>query len=304
MKSKKICLHLGVHKTASTHLQQTLNNQENRAVLNDASIQFYGPETLRPRKVVSLVYSLSSTGENFVKTDNYKKLVEKVGALLAQNNAEKIVLSDENLVGSCAEVLTAGVIYPNFEQRLKILAKLFEHNDIEISVCIREMSSYLVSAYCEALRGTRKIFPFQKYVQKLEPNTCKWIGYLEMIRSIFPNAKINIWNFEDLKKPDFHGKIFDCLLEPGISEKLIKNNRKIRSSIPKSGILLLNRVKDLLTEKEADSLIGLLDDPKMKWEHRSTLCPWSNFEKFHWNKVQAETSEFLEQRSDEFNLIL
>ena len=184
----KIVLHLGAHKTASTHLQQSI------AAAGDLpGVAFWGPPELRlPGASIAARFALAE-GASEAKT--------RAMLLAMAKGQPRLVLSDENFAGG----LQTGwgripmPPYPKAQNRLAALAAMIARaGGPQIDVClgIRDPAQFLTSAYSQILHGKRVVFP-QKYLDKNPLNGVDWADYVARLRAVQGVGSLTVWRHED-----------------------------------------------------------------------------------------------------------
>ncbi|MEO0362077.1 MAG: hypothetical protein AAF322_13260, partial [Pseudomonadota bacterium] len=100
-------LHLGAHKTGSTHLQATL--RRDRAALEADGLRLVPPEQARAGR--------GGLAGRLVAGRRLARLTAGEGLTLA---------SDENTLGLCAEIVAAGALYPDARARIALWSRAAE----------------------------------------------------------------------------------------------------------------------------------------------------------------------------------
>jgi hypothetical protein len=190
---RTIVLHLGAHKTASTHLQQAIT-----AALPIDCVTFAGPQRLRQQG--------GSLPERFgfpFDPDNAVVSDLSPDAALAQlsDGADRLVLSEETFAGKLqrgwGRIPTP--LYFTAPDRVSQLAGIIaEAGGPRIDLClgIRNPTDYLGSAYSQILNGNRVIMP-QKYRDKNPYDVVDWAGYVARLRDCDGVGALTVWRYED-----------------------------------------------------------------------------------------------------------
>lgn len=131
-------LHIGAHKTATTHLQATLI--KHREQLTEAGVQFERPNHIR---------SLIGSGRRAAAQSRIFPSVRAGLAVqrLARIDAgkDRLVLSDENSLGQCIEIYDRERLYPTVRHRMKIWRRLAAQRDTTIYLSIRNYADFSVA---------------------------------------------------------------------------------------------------------------------------------------------------------------
>lgn len=192
-------LHIGLHKTATTHLQDSLEMAKND--LASAGILYISRLESREGRLVKLLRKEKLNA--YLPNWAYRRRLES--SLRTQFGPEAarmktIMISDENLIGTSRDALWPGDrIYPRLETRLSGIQSISQENAVEIFVSIRSYESLLSSAYCQALRqGWGKKLPAPEVLKdNLLNSPPDWLDFLNRIKQHVPRAALKAWRFED-----------------------------------------------------------------------------------------------------------
>ncbi len=175
-------LHLGVHKTASTHLQGMLST----TFSDDERSMYVGPSAFRKS-------TKWKRGGKLFDMSYSKAYLENISSV-----TENLILSEENICGDTFDIFKHGRLYENIFPRLNSLSEFFStFEEIEIFVTIRDPATHLPSMYCEALRW-RSYHPFHSIYQGNYNQS--WVPVIEDITKAFPSSKINIMLYEHYRE--------------------------------------------------------------------------------------------------------
>lgn len=176
-----LALHIGLHKTATTHLQQSL--AQSRAALAAAGVALFTPPQLRqPGLSVAERLGLGTgrTGAAAV-------------AALAEG-AGRVVISDENLAGRLHD-RTALVWppYPDLADRAAALVAHVAPVPVALFVGLRAPGAFLVSAYSQLLVRGHPV-PWEEVIAAHPPEAIDWPG---RIAALAPVAPVTVWLQDD-----------------------------------------------------------------------------------------------------------
>ena len=242
----KISLHLGAHKTATTYIQQVLRR----------NIAY-----LAQRRV--LYIPLNETREGF--TDAASKPVRKPMRMLKRYRTKRrcsaflkkhltippdsdlspyrrLILSDENLIGSPSRTVRSGEIYNQAHKRLAELRLHLASYEVEIFFAIRQQGSFASSIFAEAI-GQDSPFHLddQAFRKKWLRNRPSWVPTVQTLANTFPNATIYLWDFEALS--EIEDEIFSLLAGTDDLLHLSRKLNPIRQSLSQRTIELLLEVQ-------------------------------------------------------------
>lgn len=184
-------IHIGAHKTATTHLQYTLDAMA--AGLRDHSVQYVSTETLRlrgfPRRAIRASAWLPKISDRLM----HKRTAGLIGELAEFHT---LVLSEENILGNI-DSLFGTRYYPEAAGRLRFLSASAQKRNLKLFLSIRRQDDVAASAYCEVLRVRPLGQPFRAFVEALLDEPPSWYDLLMRIKDALPTAEVKVWCFED-----------------------------------------------------------------------------------------------------------
>lgn len=190
-------MHLGAHKTASTHLQASLNAAS--VDLAEAGVRFYGPDYLRKSgRTLPGMFGLTEAAPRRAAPDQMRFLA-KEGC--------RIVFSEENFWGP----LTEGngriplPLYPRADDRVAAFAKAVAPVPVDLFIAIRDPASFVTSAYSQVMMSGH-IEPFRAF---RAANPFRRIGWAELIGRMSKQSGIRsltVWRYED------YAAVFDQII--------------------------------------------------------------------------------------------
>ena len=190
--SHQVILHIGAHKTATTHLQQAL--QGARADLRKEGVRVFGPSQLRGKgKTLAERFSLPHVSRPENAGDDAE-------AMLAEmlSGADRLVLTEENFVG----VLNRNgsklnvPLYPNAVERIAALGSVVAPDGIDLFLGIRGPAPFLNSVYSQVLLSGHAIKPAE-FRSKNTLSDINWARYVERLSQITKIRSFIVWPFED-----------------------------------------------------------------------------------------------------------
>lgn len=174
-----LCLHLGVHKTATTYIQSVLE----RSYWKEGYF-YIGPWVSR-ESIISRDPELADVVPDVIRRDDI------------------VVLSDENLLGNAAAGLA---FYPRPERHLAWA----RHLKVSICLCVRDYADFLSSAWVESLRHGA----FRPQARKVRNGG--YVGLLERLERLLPNADFFVWNYASFR--DRRDEILDIISSHGLAK--------------------------------------------------------------------------------------
>ncbi len=170
--ASRLCLHIGLHKTATTAIQDFLESQqvqlEGRGVRYISRAQWRSENRPGPAKRLA----------NQVKT----------GA------SETLLLSEENLIGTPREFAEGGV-YPESRKRLYALLSQVGNIPVDIIIVFRDPCRFLVSIYCEYVRNNH-FMPFAEFIARHDVERFSWRRVFSWLYETPSNVRVHGLPFE------------------------------------------------------------------------------------------------------------
>lgn len=173
-----IILHLGAHRTASTHVQGVMGNNE--ALLAKAGIG--APQ----QKPVHAAITAQLGGVMPVNPGGFNRFIQQSGF----ENCEKLVISDENITGFLNNIFTHGEFYPQTARRLKRLCKMLPTVPRRVVFSIRPYDSYFASAYGRWLTPGRMVIQRETLAELVLGLKRGWQDVTAEIIAAFPDSKL------------------------------------------------------------------------------------------------------------------
>jgi len=201
-------IHLGAHKTATTHIQSELAGRRD-ALLADgvfflpleqtrklmAFQDIPSPFLLRLRRKLGLKNARAQAFDSqpFIRacTEHLQKQVDQLAG-----NAQRVVISEEDLIGSTDQVFTGG--YFNGSNRLDLIRELAKTTPIHLFLAVRALDGFLPSAYAQALRSRPASYlDFQNKINQMVQNPPSWADLVARISARIPQAHLTVWDYSD-----------------------------------------------------------------------------------------------------------
>lgn len=176
---RKVVLHLGIHKTATTALQEFLE-RESRSLRDNGAV--YIPLAEMREEISPLIRSNQPLHREFLI-----KMAERMGAA-------SIILSDENIAGLTSDICS-GVLYPYAGGRVTRLCKDFADWSVDIVLTVRSPKSYILSSYSEYLRH-HDFCRFEDYIRDFDMKNFSYTSVFSWASDLPANARVTILPFE------------------------------------------------------------------------------------------------------------
>ena len=202
-------VHIGAHKTASTHLQIGLRRAE--GALAQHGIALFTPPALRAPELGLQDY-LGLSPDDEAAGEHGARLRAAFG-----RPAERLVISEENILGNAHahDMIRSRRFYPRAETVVPRVLDLLPSGPKTLALAIRDPASFLTSAYSQRLMSG---VPdrFDHFLEGLSPLQMSWFDLVSRLRAALPDARIVIWRFEDY--PSIAGPVLRALLGPPAAE--------------------------------------------------------------------------------------
>ena len=225
----RIDLHLGVHKTATTHLQRywvACNPLGQAARIHCPPLD----------EVRAELTPLGGVGDGH-GVPQFKRAQAYLGRLASAH--ARVILSDENLIGTCEGNFAQGCLYPNLADRMANLKGALQPFEVHLLISVRRYSDYLRSAYCEAIRHSR-YFTFESAIKRFQPEKRRWPAILRELRLAFPQSTLTCWPYEALHQ--VRGSMTSSLFELDINRLPVASEERPRRTMSRLAIKLLDDI--------------------------------------------------------------
>ncbi|AKS44814.1 hypothetical protein SAMN05444287_2271 [Octadecabacter temperatus] len=186
-----IALHIGAHKTASTHLQKILNH--NRKILKSDGFVAYGPSYLRMTgRSLQAMFGLSASRKIAPRRSPHDQL-----AFLAKG-AKRLVLSEENFVGVLggSEGRITSPLYPTAPERIAAFIETVAPVKVDLFLGVRNPAAFMASAYSQTLFGGTHIGP-RTFRARNDWRAVDWADYVARLRAVEGVGDFYVWRQED-----------------------------------------------------------------------------------------------------------
>lgn len=198
---RKWRVHLGAHKTASSHIQEVL------LLLRDSQLR-QGVDILphRPLRDSGFASALVARRTQFVARLplpplhglEARRIVNRYVEPL-RRGPDTVILSEEKLLGDTRHIF-AEPPYPAIEKVVPLLASLGRKADLTLFFTIRAFDRHLPSAYAQELRF-RPPEPggFEAIRKRVIARPPSWYDMVRRIRACAPGIPLRVWRYEDYR---------------------------------------------------------------------------------------------------------
>ena len=204
-----LTIHLGAHKTASTHLQQSL-----RMALDDlrrGGVAYADPVVLRGLGL-PLLDVLACGGEA-------GRDARRVARLLAglRETMPELLLSDENILGGTHRNRMFGrngMVYPFAAARLARTLELAGGGPATVCLSVRDPARFNVSAFAlQVAHGNER--EIGDWLMGRDPARLNWSGLARRLTAVPGVARLLVWRYEDYAA--LRPRLLERLLPPALA---------------------------------------------------------------------------------------
>ncbi|MDD7970593.1 hypothetical protein [Roseinatronobacter alkalisoli] len=188
----RLHLHIGAHKTASTHLQRIL--RRNRALLDARGCACFGPAQLRrDLKLPPLSADIPSA----------PRVIAPLVGVLQQADArgQRLVLSEENILGTTrADIIAQGHrLYPGADAQLARFLRLVGARDVTLYLALRHPLSLITSGFVQQIKGGN-LCDFGNYIAGYDPMALRWSELVARLATCPAVGRLILWRYEDYRQ--------------------------------------------------------------------------------------------------------
>lgn len=201
-------IHVGAHKTATTHLQQTIRGLV--GPMRDAGIHYLDGRQLR-RGWERLDAQLDDKSGNARWRNLWRRRFD-----LVTDTWPQLLVSEENLLGTVRREMLLGAngVYPQALPRMTRLMEMMRDRPAVLFLSVRDPLQFLVSAFAMQVEAGN-VLEFEDYLDGFDPAALSWSGLAARLLSVPGVAGLVAWRFEDY--PALRPLLLDRLLVPGIA---------------------------------------------------------------------------------------
>ena len=186
-------LHVGAHKTATTHLQAQL--EALRPELEAAEIGLATLEQLRPARALDLRPRRPKVwlGRGVLR----REITARIGARVTL--MPRMVLSEEDILGNAAAPLHP-TLYPRAGFRLRALASaLLRNGQGGIWLSVRSLDRFIPAAYATALKHGVLPVDSETLKQRILTNPPAWSDLVTRLSRAAPGVQITVWDYAEYR---------------------------------------------------------------------------------------------------------
>ena len=185
---EELRLHVGAHKTATTHLQDSLAAQSGK-ILEGGLVYLSRGFERRFGLVQGIIENhrrLQGGGQGFQSLDDI--------IVLPEGHPRRIMISEEDILGMSIDLLDG--LYPRAAARLRPWAAVMGGARPHIFLSIRNYADILPSAYSQALRDGTQPHAMASYRTLWLGRKPSWVELIKTVQAVFGDARLTVWSMD------------------------------------------------------------------------------------------------------------
>jgi len=181
----QVILHIGAHFTDDDGLLKSLG--KNRTFLAERGVSIPKPRSYR-RQIRDVLHDVRSVP---LEANARETVLGKMKDP-AISEPDRIILSNSNFLGVPRLAVRNDRFYPAAADRLQDFASLFNCDDLEIFIAIRDPATFLPAILTGSPDDT-----LDEVIEGSNPLSLRWSEMIARIRDAVPNASVTVWCNED-----------------------------------------------------------------------------------------------------------
>lgn len=238
-KPSEIRVHIGAHKTATTHLQDTLELCENE--LENMGISYINRDKFR-NKIAFLTQENVFQGSRRNFFEKRYTLTSKLFQFHGKEQA--LVLSEENIMGNALEALFTSP-YPT--PKLNFINYAKKLTGVQVFISLRSFSAFYPGAYITALRFNplEAMHRKDKLLERLSGGELpSWVEVVKRFEKQLQNCNLRCWTFDDYLSN------MDCVVTQFLgrpSPELPKLPKTVKTATP--SVKAIHEIESVISER-------------------------------------------------------
>lgn len=167
-------LHIGAHRTGTTSLQRFLI--DNTDVLSAANISVLCPPDSRENQ--------------------YSHGIAKKTQSLSESSSARLVVSEENLLGTMEHNIATNTLYPNAISALRKVEAVFQPDVVILT--IRTLVQWWSSAIVFGVSRSALPFPSKLCISEICKSERSWLDVVKDVQTVFPQAQLVVREFSHM----------------------------------------------------------------------------------------------------------
>ncbi len=179
----KVILHAGAHHTDSDRLLKCLLKNKQEFFRNGIAVP-------GPGKYRTLIKESFIALDSAAPADDARDVI--VDAILDEEKADRLILSNTHFFGSPRFALGDGKLYPLATRRLRQAQQLFAGDSLELFLAICNPATFLPNVMSNASKRQQQDLLLNNPAREI-----RWSDMLTQVRSILPDLQVTVWCYED-----------------------------------------------------------------------------------------------------------
>jgi len=195
----EVILHVGAHRTATTSFQHYLRAYEPR--ISATRTAFWGPHRTRKGMFAGLFPDARKVNAK-TSPDRVRGRLSVQMARTASNGAERLLITDENMIGTSRHCVRTGLLFPAVGDRMARYGAAFDARVGRVVLSIRSPDSWWASAIAYAVSRGHGV-PDQAKLDRIAQMRRTWRDVITDLACAMRGVDICIAPFEEWSgKPD------------------------------------------------------------------------------------------------------
>lgn len=190
-------IHLGAHKTATTHIQEVLARKRDELIVN--GLDFIPHSVVRKLGLAHALRKRSLRARMPVLRDGIAAeiLCRTVDPL--RKGPDTVVLSEENLIGALP-TMYVDRLYPTADTCITRLRGLRRRSDVVFFLSIRSFDAQIPASYAQGLRHKPPLKGgFEAIRRRMLASPPSWLDLVRRICRLAPDVPLVVWRHEDYR---------------------------------------------------------------------------------------------------------
>lgn len=286
MQPRKVNIHLGAHKTATTYIQKTLLGNADKLSL--AGIRYISMKDTRANITGKI-------GGNLARGPGRASAIRAIRKYASERflpDDSILVFSDENIPGNCGQIYRKSDLYPDSGRRLGVLAEALRDCEVNVFFCIRDYVDFFPSAYCEYLRHN-DFLTFGKFLGGMDLERDYWVRVLDNIVNVFGSEHTHAWCYGDFSR--HRQEIMSSIISTE-EVKLRYDSPAARPSMSDQSIRVLYKLDEFLAPAETRKMVNAVASSFPKGDEYAGYSPWSDELRARWTEKYSKEIDILQGR--------
>ncbi|MCU0912074.1 MAG: hypothetical protein MUE98_12220 [Rhodobacteraceae bacterium] len=225
-----LALHIGAHRTGTTSLQQGLRKAAE--ALAPAGVTVWGPDQMRVPGRHHHARNLRRAASDPEAARAAAAARDEVAAALAalvRGGCRRLVISEENLLGTMEGNFAAAALYPHAARNLAAARDLLGRAPGEVVLAVRDYAGYWTSAYAQCVL-MREMPAFDG--PALTASARGWPDVVADVAASFPEARLTVLGYG----ADCAAEVLEALLPGGLAGSVRLPARQSNAALSARGL--------------------------------------------------------------------